>query len=188
MTEKLQRKFLKFRALFVTGNKRAELYRPFLYHLGKDCEFYTRNLGNEPYLISIHDHVILAANCNFITHDYSTACVSHYLGKPVGKIGSIEIEDNTFIGAYATIMPNVHIGKNCIIAAGSVVTKDVPDNEVWGGVPAKYITTMDEYSKKIVKINECYPWHGIKGADSIQARQKYFFEDKKNEIIEEEGN
>lgn len=85
-------------------------------------------------------------------------------------------------------MPNVHIGKNCIIAAGNVVTKNVPDNEVWGGVPAKHITTMEEYSKKIVQINESYPWHGIKGADSIQARQNFFFKDKKSIAIEEESN
>lgn len=133
MLSRLRKLMFRFRASLYTGNRRAELYRPYLYHLGKDCEFYTNKIGNEPHLISIHDHVILAANCQFITHDYSTAVVSRYLGKPVGKIGSIEIGDNTFIGANATLMPNIRIGKNCIVAAGSVVTKDVPDGTVVGG-------------------------------------------------------
>ena len=175
MLERLKRKILRVRASLVVGNKRAEVYRPYLFHLGKDCEFYTLNIGNEPYLISLGDHVILASNCSFITHDYSTACVSKYLGKSVGKIGSIEIGDNSFIGANAAIMPNVHIGSNCIVAAGSIVTKDIPDGEIWGGAPAKFITTMDVYSRKMLALNETYPWNGIAGADTIEARQKFFF-------------
>ena len=68
-----------------------------------------------------------------IEHDYSTACVSKIIGYNVGKIGSIELCDNCFVGANATIMPGVKIGESSIIAAGSVVTKNVPAGEVWGG-------------------------------------------------------
>ncbi|MEM7161454.1 MAG: acyltransferase [Bacteroidota bacterium] len=49
------------------------------------------------------------------------------------------IEDNVFIGAHSTILKGVTIGKNAIIGAGSIVTKDVPPNEIWGGNPAKII-------------------------------------------------
>lgn len=173
----------QIRVMLVTGNKRAELYRSSLYYLGKDCEFYTRNLGNEPYLISIHNHVILGANCNFITHDYSSAVVSQYLGINLGKIGSIEIDDNSFIGANATIMPNVYIGKNCVVAAGSIVTKNIPDNEVWGGIPAKKITSMETYSKKMRLLNEKYPWRLTDVEDVKVAKQDYFFRGKKNENL-----
>ena len=62
--------------------------------------------------------------------------------------GRIEVKDNTHIGCDAMIMPNVTIGKNCIIGCHAVVTKDIPDNSVVAGVPARVIETIDEYYKK----------------------------------------
>ncbi len=53
--------------------------------------------------------------------------------------GFIRIEDNCWIGAGATILPNVTIGKGAVVAAGAVVTHDVPHDSVVGGVPAKII-------------------------------------------------
>lgn len=50
--------------------------------------------------------------------------------------------ENAFIGAHSTILKGVTIGKNSIIGAGSIVTKDVPDNEIWGGNPAKKIKNI----------------------------------------------
>ena len=49
------------------------------------------------------------------------------------------IGDDVWIGANAVILPGVTIGKHCVVAAGAVVTKDVPDNTIVGGVPAKEI-------------------------------------------------
>ena len=64
------------------------------------------------------------------------------------NMGCIEIHDNVFIGAKSVIMSGVSIGSNVIIAAGAVVTKDVPDGEIWGGVPARKISTWDSYVEK----------------------------------------
>lgn len=55
----------------------------------------------------------------------------------------VTIGDNSWIGARALILPGVHIGNFCVVAAGSVVTKDVPDYSVVGGVPAKVIKMLD---------------------------------------------
>ena len=57
--------------------------------------------------------------------------------------GKVEIKDDAWIGAGAIILPNVTIGRGAIVAAGAVVTKDVPDLTVVGGVPAKTIKTLD---------------------------------------------
>ncbi|MEE1127384.1 MAG: acyltransferase [Acutalibacteraceae bacterium] len=57
--------------------------------------------------------------------------------------------NNCFIGARSTIMPGVTIGNSCIVASGSVVTKDIPNGEVWGGVPAKFIKTVHDYAENL---------------------------------------
>jgi acetyltransferase-like isoleucine patch superfamily enzyme len=51
----------------------------------------------------------------------------------------VVIEDNVFIGAYSTILKGVTIGRNSIIGSSSVVTKNVPSNEIWAGNPARFI-------------------------------------------------
>ena len=56
--------------------------------------------------------------------------------------GPVIIEDGVWIGDKVTILPNVRIGKNAVIGANSVVTKDIPENCVAGGIPAKIIKTI----------------------------------------------
>ena len=55
------------------------------------------------------------------------------------NIGCIEIMDNVFIGSNSTIVGGVRIGPNAIVAAGAVVTKDVPEYTIVGRIPAKPI-------------------------------------------------
>lgn len=52
---------------------------------------------------------------------------------------TIVIGNDVWIGSRVIIMPGVHIGNGCVIGAGAVVTKDVPDYEIWGGVPAQFL-------------------------------------------------
>lgn len=53
------------------------------------------------------------------------------------------ISENAFIGAHSTILKGVTIGTNSIVGACSVVTKDIPSNEVWAGNPARFIRTVN---------------------------------------------
>lgn len=63
--------------------------------------------------------------------------------RPIVSKGPVVIEDNVWIGDKATICPGVHIGKNAIIGANAVVTKDVPTNAIVGGNPAKIIRILN---------------------------------------------
>jgi acetyltransferase-like isoleucine patch superfamily enzyme len=61
------------------------------------------------------------------------------LDRKNAKFGMVTIEENAFIGAHTTILKGVRIGKNSVIGACSVVSKDVPDNEIWSGNPIRFI-------------------------------------------------
>ena len=63
--------------------------------------------------------------------------------QPVGKTKPINIKDNVWIGDSAIVCKGVTIGKNSIIGAGAVVTKDVPENCIYAGNPAKFIKKLD---------------------------------------------
>lgn len=66
----------------------------------------------------------------------------------IDLFGKITIGDNVHIGINTIVMPGVSIGSNCIIGCGAVVTKNIPDGEVWAGVPARKINTVEEYYSK----------------------------------------
>lgn len=74
-------------------------------------------------------------------------------GNRTRKGDRVLIEKGTWIGTNAVVVGNVHIGKNCVIGANSVVTKDVPDFCVVAGAPAKIIRKYDEISNSWVRVN-----------------------------------
>ena len=108
------------------------------------------------WLIEIGDDVTFGPQTYVLAHDAST---KKYLGYT--KIGKVTIEDGCFIGADSLIMPGVHIGKNCIIGAKSVVTSNVPDGSVYIGAPARFVCTTQEYIDKQKKGMEKYPIYDV---------------------------
>ena len=64
------------------------------------------------------------------------------------KIGCIEIGNNVFVGSNTTVLYDVKVGSNVVIGAGSLVNRDIPDNSVAVGVPAKVIGTFDDFIEK----------------------------------------
>lgn len=68
--------------------------------------------------------------------------------KDADIIKPIKVGNNVHIGTGVTIMPGVTIGNNCIIGVGAIVTRDIPDNSIAVGVPARVIETIDDYLEK----------------------------------------
>jgi len=89
--------------------------------------------------ITLEDHVLIGPKVNLITenHPLNPAERRGLMCKP------IIIKRNAWIGAGATVLPGVTIGENSVVAAGAVVSKDVPDNTVVGGIPAKVIKVFE---------------------------------------------
>lgn len=115
-----------------------------------DCRITGKvGFGSEPYLISIGKRVTLTDGVQFITHDGGTWVFRNRLDcREINRYGKIEVFDNCFIGFRSIILPGVKIGPNSVVAAGSVVTKNVPPDTIVGGNPAKPISNLEEYIKK----------------------------------------
>jgi acetyltransferase-like isoleucine patch superfamily enzyme len=128
----------------------AEYLRKKGVQIGSNCRILIRDFGSEPYLIKIGNKCIITPGVCFITHDASAGLFRDEI-PDLQIMGKIEIKDNCFIGVGAIILYNVTIGPNSIVGAGSVVTKDVPPNTVVAGVPAKFITTTEEFKQKTIK-------------------------------------
>lgn len=171
----------KFRFVtIIDGCKRADYLKKhkILCEIGDNCMFQSRNFPMNPELVKIHNNVSIAANVTFVCHD----AIRHVLGgidnkNYVPHLGPIEICDNVFIGIGSIIMPNVHIGKNSIIAAGSLVTKDVLQGSIVGGVPAKIIGNFGELHQQRIIESESYK--DFTKIQLVENTWKYFNEKRK---------
>lgn len=126
------------------------------YHMGDNCMVMFRKIPLYPKLISIGDNVWIASNVHFTPHDVIHQMLNNLYDDHnfQENIGCIQIKDNCFIGAHTTILPDVCIGPNVVVAAGSLVNKSLKPNGVYGGVPAKFICSLEELVNKRKTENE----------------------------------
>ena len=137
-------------------------------------------------MIKLHNNVHIHKTAKLIPHDV----LNGFLKKvrpdedfgSYERIGCIEIMDNVYVAMNAVILPDVRIGENCIITAGSVVSSDIPPNSIVAGNPAKVVGDFDSYvaSRKMLKgqsvsfTNQLLP-------DEIVEQQWERFEKKREE-------
>ena len=134
-----------------------------------------------PHLISIGDNTTISSSVMILAHDASPNVVG--CGT---KVGRVKIGSNVFVGGGSTILCDVTIGDNVIIGASSVVSKDLPSNAVYAGVPARRICSIEEYKAKYealrqerADLSKIMPWYEWPNA-SMEKKQEM------REIVEED--
>jgi len=95
--------------------------------LGKNFDIGTFTYINCRYGVEIQDSVQIGSHCSIYSHSTIDS-----------KKGKVTLEKNCKIGTHSTVMPNITIGENSVIGAYSFVTQNIPKNELWMGVPAKF--------------------------------------------------
>lgn len=149
---RFQRLYHSFRLCLIRPRKKKAAYlkkHNVFDSMGERCYWGPNLLPLYPKLIRIHDHVIIHKTAVIKTHDMINSFLRR--ARPdmdfgaTERLGCVEIMDNVYVGENVIILPEVRIGKNCIISAGSVVTQDVPENSIVAGNPAKVIGRFDLY-------------------------------------------
>ena len=117
------------------------VFPPFYTDFGKNITVGENVFINACCHFQDHGGVTLGDGCQ-IGHNVVFATLNHGLSpeeRPITYPAPIALEKNVWVGSNATILQGVTIGENAVVAAGAVVTRDVPANTIVGGVPAKFI-------------------------------------------------
>lgn len=147
--------------------------------IGKRCEVQkpiSLNIDtSRPSLLSIGNHVYLHRGLTIMTHDWASWVFLDKYHDFIPSHSKVIIGSNVWFGEFVTVLKGVRIGDNCIIGAGSIVTKDIPDNSVAVGVPAKVVSTLDDYYKKRKSL---YPKEVKEYANTLSEMELcYFYDD-----------
>ena len=156
MIRSVIRKIRKYLGILPSMQDRIRELRLLGMVIGEDCHLASDVEVEEPWAshITFGNEVTVARGGRFISHDAS-------MWRSVGatRVGVIEVGSRSFIGAFSIVMPNVRIGEGTIIAAGSVVTRDIPAGVVAVGNPARVIkrtSALQEKTKAKLTHTPCF--------------------------------
>ncbi len=127
--------------------------------------------STEPWIITLGNNVHITDGVKFLTHDGGTLLFrSRVPDLEITK--PITVGNDVYIGNNVIILPGVNIGNNVIIGAGAVVSRDIPDNSVAVGVPARVIKSADDYFEKIKK--ESLHLGNLRGEEKDKKLKEYY--------------
>jgi len=167
---KWARLFMKWKMLFIPdgpyGDRyRGKLYEPYLLSYGENFKIGSQAYIFNPNGLRVGDHVYIGFNSYLgqgevflddevlIGNFVSITGSNHLIKGDSFRFGGykaipISIGKGTWVGAQSAILAGVSIGKSCLVAAGSIVNSSIEDDTVVGGVPAKKISTIDNFKHK----------------------------------------
>ena len=165
----IKRLLIKLYSYFNNSDKKMKNYTDKLRRKGMQIG-YNNYIGGVTFGRGGQDPILIGNDCTLtmctvLGHDASpTMYIEELRGKGINNRISLKkqtvIKDRCFVGVNAVLMPGVTIGPDCIVGAGSVVTKDFPPKVVIAGNPAKIICSLEEYIQKHKKqIKEHPEWY-----------------------------
>lgn len=159
---------------------RKELLEKMMGHIGEGCviepPFYANWAGKNVYFgdyvyanfgltvvddvdIRVGDHVMFAPHVTISAANHPILPELRERGLQYNR--EVIIGNNVWVGAHAVILPGVHIGDNTVIAAGSVVTRDIPANVLAMGIPCRVIREIGEYDREYFRKGEKIDWENV---------------------------
>lgn len=127
----------------VLNESEVDRYRRQGCSIGENTKLYNVEIDvGFKHLVSIGKDCCIT-HSTILAHDASTQASLHYT-----KLRRVKIGNNVYIGYHCLILPGVEIGDDCVIGAGSIVTRDIPGNSVAVGVPARVIGTYRDFVNK----------------------------------------
>ena len=109
--------------------------------IGRDCFINYDVFIDNAAPVTIGDRVSLGQGVRIVTGTHEVGTTSRRAGAYTS--GVVEVEPGAWVGAYATLLPGVRVGRGALVAAGALVTKNVPQNALVAGVPASVVRYLE---------------------------------------------